>query len=104
MSSRVELWKKLLKQTAKQLGEKPTAEIVKHLATLRLMRENLQIRLLAGERVDPTDILKLDEALAKFLPQGKPIEVTLNIVESDPAPDTPSPTPSPSSTPPDNRA
>jgi len=97
MSSRVELYKTLRKQVAKELGEKPNTEIVKHVATLRLMRENLQIRLLAGERVDPLDVLKLDEALKKYLPQGAPLEVNVRFVDGDdPAPDTPPPTPAPS--------
>lgn len=105
-SSRTELYKKLLRQVAKELDEKPSAEIVKHVATLRLMRKNLQIRLLTGERIDPGDIVKLDEALRHYLPAGKPIKVDINIVPSvGPAPDTPSPSspppdPSPPSTPP----
>jgi hypothetical protein len=99
MSSRIDLYKKLLKQVAKELGEKTTAEIVKHVATLRLMRENLQIRLLAGERVDPGDIVKLDDALRHYLPQGKPIEVSVAFVDGlEPFPDPP-PNPPPASPP-----
>jgi hypothetical protein len=75
------------------------SEVVKHLSTIKLMRENLQIRLLAGERVDPLDVVKIDECLKRYLPQGKPIEVNVQFVDSLPTPDTPSPTP-PMPTPP----
>jgi hypothetical protein len=105
MTSRTDLYKKLLKQVAKELGEKTAADIVKHVATLKLMRENIQIRLLAGERVDPLDVLKLDECLKRYLPQGKPVTVTVRFVDGDeplpdaPPPSSPSPPPSPPSGP-----
>jgi hypothetical protein len=97
MSSRAELYKKLLKQVARELGEKTTADIVKHVATIKLMRENIQIRLLAGERVDPADVVKIDECLKRYLPAGKPISVQIEVLPRlNPEPDQPSP-----STPPD---
>ena len=62
------------------------------------MRENLQIRLLAGERVDPSDVLKLDDALKQYLPQGKPIAVEITIVNPDPQPEPPPSAPPPTET------
>jgi hypothetical protein len=103
MNSRTKRYQRLLRQVARELDEKPTTEIVKHVATLRLMRESLQIRLLAGERVDPSDVLKLDEALKQYLPQGKPITVHVEIVDSsphEPLPPPPPPDPPPSAPPP----
>jgi hypothetical protein len=80
MNSCTRRYKKLLRQVARELDEKPDAEVVKHVATLRLMRENVQIRLLEGERVDAADVLRLDEALKQYLPQGKPLSVQVTIV------------------------
>jgi hypothetical protein len=72
MNSRAKRYQTLLRQVALELDEKPNSEVVKHVSTFRLLRENLHIRLLAGERVDPADILKvLDEALKQYLPQGQ---------------------------------
>jgi hypothetical protein len=81
MNSRAKRYQRLLRQVARELDEKPNTEMVKHVSTLRLMRENLQIRLLEGHHVDPGDILKIDEALKQYLPQGKPLSVRLDIVE-----------------------
>jgi hypothetical protein len=100
MNSRTRRYQRLLRQVARELDEKATAEVVKHVSTLRLMRENLMIRLLAGERVDPGDVVKLDEALKQYLPQGKPITVTLEIVHPSPPSEPPPPDPSPSTPPP----
>ena len=80
MNSRAKRYQTLLRQVARELDEKPNSEIVKHVSTFRLLRENLLIRLLAGERVDPADILKVDEVLKKYLPQGKPLSVKVVFV------------------------
>ena len=80
MNSRAKQYQRLLRQVALELDKKPNSEVVKHVSTFRLLRENLQIRLLAGERVDPADILKVAEALKQYLPQGKPLSVKVTIV------------------------
>jgi hypothetical protein len=103
MSSRAELYKKLLKQVARELGEKTTADIVKHVATIKLMRENIQIRLLAGERVDPADVVKIDECLKRYLPAGKPLKVEVEFVGPEPSSTPPSPTPPPALPPTDTK-
>jgi hypothetical protein len=108
--SRVATYKRLLRETAKQLGEKTDTEVVRHVATLRMARENLQVQLLRGERIDPNDLIKLDAALKQYLPQGKPIELTVHFVDKHgtrmdglPPPDlTPPPTP-PTSPPPSDK-
>jgi hypothetical protein len=101
--SRVATYKRLLRETAKQLGEKTDTEVVRHVATLRMARENLQVQLLRGERIDPADLIKLDAALKQYLPQGKPLEVTINIVDRKPgqsSPEPPDPPPTPPTSPP----
>jgi hypothetical protein len=80
MNSRAKRYQTLLRQVARELDEKPNSEVVKHVSTFRLLRENQLIRLLAGERVDPADILKVDEALKQYLPQGKPLSVKVVFV------------------------
>ena len=81
MNDRAKLYHALLKRVARELNEKPDAEVVKHVATFRLLRESLQVRLLDGERVDPGDLFKVDEVLKQYLPQGKPLKAELVIVE-----------------------
>jgi hypothetical protein len=80
-SERAELYHALLKRVARELGEKPDAEVVKHVATFRLLRESLQVRLLDGQHVDPDDLLKVDAVLKQYLPQGKPLAVAIQYVE-----------------------
>jgi len=77
---RVQLYKRMLREVAKELGEALSADFVKHVATMRMLRENMQIRLLAGERVDPKDIITIDEALKHYLPQGRPHTLEIQIV------------------------
>jgi hypothetical protein len=98
-NSRAQRYLRLLREVGRELNEKPTSEMVKHVATLRLMRENLQIRLLAGERINPADVLALDAALKQYLPQGKPIKVEIEIVDSVPQRDPPPPPPDPPAAP-----
>jgi hypothetical protein len=100
--SRIDLWKKLARETAKTLGERRDYEIVKHIVSLKMLAENLRVRILGGEVVDPVIVLRLDEALRRYLPAGKPLSVQIEVVGgSNPTPDTPSPTP-PTPTPPDS--
>jgi hypothetical protein len=92
--SRIDLWKKLARETAKTLGERRDSEIVKHIVSLKMLAENLRVRILGGEVVDPVIVLRLDEALRRYLPAGKPLSVQIEVVGgSNPAPDTPSPMP-----------
>lgn len=82
MSSRGEQFKKLCREAGRQLSVKAHSELAKHVATLRLMREQLQVKLLNGAHVDPADILKLDEALKRYLPAHEPIKVEIEICRS----------------------
>jgi hypothetical protein len=103
--SRVQAYKRLLRETAKQLGEKTTSEIVKHVTGLKMCRENLMVQMLQGQRVDPADWTKLDAALRSYLPAGAPLSVTLNIVDAEPwqSPPDPEPTPPPAPPPTDTK-
>src|SRR5262249_7315767 len=61
---------------------KPDSELCRHVGTLRLMRENLQSKLLLGERVDPDDIRKLDAALKAYMPKREAPEISVHIVKT----------------------
>jgi hypothetical protein len=77
---REKLYQELLKRAALMLNQDTDAEVTKHVATFLLLRENLQVRALAGERVDPDDLFKCDEVLKQYLPQGKPLVVQWQLV------------------------
>jgi hypothetical protein len=79
-SEREQLYHDLIKRVSRELNQPADSEIVKHVATFRLLRESLQVRLLDGDRVDPDDLLKIDTALKSYLPQGKPLSVAIEYV------------------------
>lgn len=79
--SRAELYQKLLKAAAKQLGVKPSSESAKDLAVLRLARETITSKLISGRDVDPSALRWLVEELAKFAPPPETPKVELTIVE-----------------------
>ena len=79
--SRAELYQKLLKAAAKQLGVKATSEQAKDLAVLRLCRETITSKLISGRDVDPSALRWLVEELAKFAPPPETPRVELTIVE-----------------------
>ncbi|MGA8699447.1 MAG: hypothetical protein WB689_37600, partial [Xanthobacteraceae bacterium] len=78
--SRAELYTKLLKAAAKQLGVKPSSESAKDLAVLRLARETITSKLISGRDVDPSALRWLVEELAKFAPPPEIPKVELEIV------------------------
>jgi hypothetical protein len=103
--SRAELYQKLLKTAAKQLGCKPSDERAKDLAVLRLCRESITSKLISGRDVDPSALRWLVEELAKFSPPPEPLRVTVEVVGKDGIPISelprePDPTPPSPSTPP----
>jgi hypothetical protein len=63
-------FEQLTREVAGQLKCKLSDPRVEHVATLRLMRENVQARLLLNERVEPSEVLKLDEALRHYMPSS----------------------------------
>jgi hypothetical protein len=69
MNDRAKRYRELCREAARQLKTKATDERVIHVATLRLMREAIQAKLIAGHHVDPADLLKLDEALRTYVPK-----------------------------------
>src|SRR6516164_4879176 len=73
--------KRIEKEVCADLACQPDDELCRHVTTLRLMRENMQAKLVVGERVDPDDLLKIDAALKAYLPQGKPATITVQIVQ-----------------------
>jgi hypothetical protein len=78
-AARVKQYRQLVKETAAQLREQPDSEIVRHLTSFKMLRQSLEARMLLGQHVDPADLLKIDEVLKQYLPQGAPIGVTLTI-------------------------
>jgi hypothetical protein len=77
----VNRYKAILSEVATDLEIEADSELCKHVAALRLMRENIQARLLRGERVDPDDLLKIDAALKQYLPERKAPQITVRFVE-----------------------
>jgi hypothetical protein len=71
--------RRIVKEVCADLGCKPDDEIARHVSTLRLMRENMQAKLVVGEHVNPSDLLAVDSALKAYLPQGKPATIEVKI-------------------------
>jgi len=59
--ARVAQYRQLVKEAAKQLRCKPTSELARHVATLRLARSTYAERLVAGRDIDPAALLRIDE-------------------------------------------
>ena len=74
-------YRRIVKEVCADLGCEPDDEICRHVAVLRVMRENMQGKLLLGERVDPGDLLAVDAALKQYLPAGKPATISVQIVQ-----------------------
>jgi hypothetical protein len=79
-------FEQLTREVAGQLKCKLSDPRVEHVATLRLMRENVQARLLLNERVEPSEVLKLDEALRHYMPSsggtGEPHTIRIEYAET----------------------
>jgi hypothetical protein len=73
--------RRIEKEVCADLDCKPDDELCRHVTTLRLMRENMQAKLVLGERVDPDDLLAVDAALKQYLPQGKPATINVQVVQ-----------------------
>jgi hypothetical protein len=78
----VNRYKVILKEVAADLEIEADSELCRHVGALRLMRENIQARLLRGERVDPDDLLKIDAALKQYLPERKALQVAVRFSEA----------------------
>jgi hypothetical protein len=65
-------YRQFLKEAAKQLRCKPTSELARHVATLRLARSTFAERLVAGRDIDPAALLRIDEALRQYMPTREP--------------------------------
>jgi hypothetical protein len=77
--SNVERYKQLCREVSKQLGVKPDDPRVPHVASLHLGRESLMAQLIAGQDdVDPTALLRFDEALRQYMPATAPIQISLS--------------------------
>jgi len=77
--SRAELYQKLLRQAAKELRCKITAEKTKNYAVLKLAREVISSKLVSGRDIDPSALRWLAEELEKYAPAAVPPSVQLTI-------------------------
>jgi hypothetical protein len=73
--------RRIEREVCADLNVAPDDELCRHVSTLRLMRENMQAKLVVGERVDPDDLLRVDAALKAYLPQGKPATIEVKIID-----------------------
>jgi hypothetical protein len=77
-SSNVARFKQLCRETAEQLNVSPDDPRVEHVASLKLGRETLTAKLIAGQDdADPAVLLRFDEAIKAYLPQSKPPRIEL---------------------------
>jgi len=79
-NSRADKYRKTIRATAKQLGVPPSSELARHVSLLKMMREQIEIRLIDGRGdLDPHSLLKLDAALRQYLPVAEPARAKLVI-------------------------
>jgi hypothetical protein len=107
--SRAELYRRLLRQAARELRCRITDERCKNLAVLRLCREVISSRLVAGKDIDANALRWLSEQLERYAPAAAPASVSVVLqptvicakcqAEIEREPD-PSPSPSPRTGPP----
>jgi len=80
-------FRKLLRTTAREIGQPVDSLATRHVVLLKLCRRNIEIRLVKGERIDPADVVRLDDAMRSYLPSGEPpIKVEIAIVGQDGVP------------------
>jgi len=73
-NSRADKYRKTIRATAKQLGVPPSSELARHVSLLKMMREQIEIRLIDGRGdLDPHSLLKLDAALRHTCPPPNPL-------------------------------
>jgi hypothetical protein len=78
----VNRYKAILAEVARDLEIEASSELCAHVATLRMVREGIQARILRGERVAVDDVLSLDQALKKYLPERDPLAISVRFVEN----------------------
>lgn len=77
----VNRYKAILKEVAADLEIEADSELCAHVATLRMVREGIQARILRGERVAVDDVLALDQAPKAYLPERKTPHIQVSFVE-----------------------
>ena len=82
-ASRVERFNQLCEEVAAKRKAAADDDTVRYIAQLRLRREDLLARDLAGERVDVADLRWLSDALEKYAAAQEPIKVTLSVIGPD---------------------
>jgi len=71
--------KQIRKEVAADLKVAVDSELCKHVSTLRLMRQNMQAKLLLGEHVNPDHLLSLDTAMRAYLPVQRLEDLTFHV-------------------------
>jgi hypothetical protein len=80
---RYELYQKLLDRAAVQLGLDRSDDRVADLAAMRLLRESVTLKILAGKDCNPSDLKWLVESLAAYAPAPEPIRCEIQIVDNN---------------------
>jgi hypothetical protein len=78
-ASSIARFKQLSREIGRRLKLKPSDSHVQHIATLSLGREMLTVEMLEGARVDPTALLKFDNAIRQHMPavEQPPVELVI---------------------------
>ena len=69
----------LTREVSRQLDLPADDHVVEHVASLRLGRESLVAKKISGDDIDAGQLLRFDEALAKYMPASKPVQIALTI-------------------------
>ena len=67
----------LTREVSRQLDLPADDHVVEHVASLRLGRESLVAKMISGDDIDAGQLLRFDEALAKYMPASKPVQIAL---------------------------
>jgi predicted RNA-binding Zn ribbon-like protein len=68
-------YKAILAEVAQQLETEPGSELCKHVAMLRMVRDNMTSAAIRGERVAVADVRELDAALKAYLPERETLQL-----------------------------
>jgi hypothetical protein len=82
VDNRIERFNVLCGAVAEKLGSEPGDDAVQYVAQLKLKREDLLARDLAGDRVDVADLKWIADALAKYESITAPVRAELTISHS----------------------
>jgi hypothetical protein len=80
-ASAADRYRAVLDEVAGDLQCEPDSELCKHVAMLRMVRDNMTAAAIRGERVAVADVRELDAALKAYLPERETLQITTRFVE-----------------------